>query len=703
MADRSVRPEPSERTTLVLPVAGLDCAECARHVEEALGRLPGVLEVEALPIARTVTVVLDPARTDRAAVERTLTAAGYPVDRGQVDEVERTWRRVVGLVVAAVLVVLAVVGMELSGLVERLNERVPWPVWLTGIVLGGLPIFRDVARATWQRRVTAHTLMTLGAVAAIVVGAWAAAAIVVLFMRLGAALETLTGGQARRALRELAALAPQRARVERDGSDVEVPVSSVLPGEVVVVRTGEAIPVDGTVVEGSALVDEAALTGEPFPRAVVAGETVYAASVVRSGYLRVRASAPAAESAFARIVRLVEGAEANRGRLQRVADRFSGWYLPVVVGVAALTAFLRRDPLAVAAVLVVACSCAFALATPIAMVATIGRAARRGVLVKGGAVIERLACVDVVLLDKTGTLTLGRPSVTDVVAFDDSVGEDDLLRYAASAERYAEHPLAEAIRLAARERGVALVAPESFVLEPGVGVTARVDGATIRVRAPSPAELAQAPLAGLEAQGKTIVVVERDGQRVGALAFADTLRPGVAEAVAELRRLGIRTIELLTGDQEKAAAALGQALGIGWRARLLPEDKLAVVRAYQAAGHVVAMVGDGINDAPALAQADVGIAMGRLGTALAAETADVVLLREDWSLVPETIVWSRRALRTAWVNLAGTGLYNLVGLALAGLGILPPTLAATAQVVPDVFILGNSARLGVERRRGGRR
>ncbi|MDW8058761.1 MAG: cation-translocating P-type ATPase [Thermomicrobium sp.] len=703
MADRSVRPEPSERTTLVLPVAGLDCAECARHVEEALGRLPGVLEVEALPIARTVTVVLDPARTDRAAVERTLTAAGYPVDRGQVDEVERTWRRVVGLVVAAVLVVLAVVGMELSGLVERLNERVPWPVWLTGIVLGGLPIFRDVARATWQRRVTAHTLMTLGAVAAIVVGAWAAAAIVVLFMRLGAALETLTGGQARRALRELAALAPQRARVERDGSDVEVPASSVLPGEVVVVRTGEAIPVDGTVVEGSALVDEAALTGEPFPRAVVAGETVYAASVVRSGYLRVRASAPAAESAFARIVRLVEGAEANRGRLQRVADRFSGWYLPVVVGVAALTAFLRRDPLAVAAVLVVACSCAFALATPIAMVATIGRAARRGVLVKGGAVIERLACVDVVLLDKTGTLTLGRPSVTDVVAFDDSVGEDDLLRYAASAERYAEHPLAEAIRLAARERGVALVAPESFVLEPGVGVTARVDGATIRVRAPSPAELAQAPLAGLEAQGKTIVVVERDGQRVGALAFADTLRPGVAEAVAELRRLGIRTIELLTGDQEKAAAALGQALGIGWRARLLPEDKLAVVRAYQAAGHVVAMVGDGINDAPALAQADVGIAMGRLGTALAAETADVVLLREDWSLVPETIVWSRRALRTAWVNLAGTGLYNLVGLALAGLGILPPTLAATAQVVPDVFILGNSARLGVERRRGGRR
>ena len=690
---RATTEERTDGTTLVLPVEGIDCAECARHVEQALQKVPGVLEVEAFPLARKVAVVVDPSRVDRATVERVLAETGYP-DGEDTVAVDRAWRRVLVISAVAVAVVLAVVAAELTGFVDRLNSWIPWPLWLAGIVAGGWPVFRDVARAVLQRRVTAHTLMTLGALAAIAVGAWAAAAIVVLFMRLGAVLEESTGSEAGRALRELAALAPQRARVERNGQEMEVAAGSVVPGDVVVVRTGEAVPVDGTVIDGTALVDEAALTGEPLPRAVGAGEQVYAATVVRSGYLRLQATAPASDSAFARIVRLVEAAEANPGRLQRVADRFSGWYLPVVAGVAVLTLLLRRDPLAVAAVLVVACSCAFALATPMALVATIGRAARRGVLIKGGAVIERLARVDVVLLDKTGTLTLGRPVVTDVVVADGRVGEDEFLRLAATAERYAEHPLAEAIRAAARERGVPLAAPESFVFDPGVGVTARINGATVRVRAPSTDEADWQPVAQLRAQGKTVVVVEWEGKRLGVLAFADELRPGVAESIAELRRLGIRDIELITGDHEQAAAALAGPLGIRWRARLLPEDKLAVVRAYQQAGRMVAMVGDGINDAPALAQADVGIAMGRLGTALAAETANVVLLREDWMLVPEVIRWARRALRTAWVNLAGTALYNLVGLSLAALGILPPTLAATAQVVPDAFILGNSARLG---------
>lgn len=690
---RATTEERTDATTLVLPVEGIDCAECARHVEQALQKVPGVLEVETFPLVRKVAVVVDLSRVDRATVERVLAETGYPVGEDTV-AVDRAWRRVLVMSAVAVAVVLAVVAAELTGFVDRLNSWIPWPLWLAGIVAGGWPVFRDVARAVLQRRVTAHTLMTLGALAAMAVGAWAAAAIVVLFMRLGAVLEERTGSEAGRALRELAALAPQRARVERNGQEMEVAAGSVVPGDVVVVRTGEAVPVDGTAIDGTALVDEAALTGEPLPRAVGAGEQVYAATVVRSGYLRLQATAPASDSAFARIVRLVEAAEANPGRLQRVADRFSGWYLPVVAGVAVLTLLLRRDPLAVAAVLVVACSCAFALATPMALVATIGRAARRGVLIKGGAVIERLARVDVVLLDKTGTLTLGRPVVTDVVVADGRVSEDEFLRLAAMAERYAEHPLAEAIRAAARERGVLLGAPESFVFDPGVGVTARINGATVRVRAPSTDEADWQPVAQLRAQGKTVVVVEWEGERLGMLAFTDELRPGVAESLAELRRLGIRDIELITGDHEQAAAALAGPLGIRWRARLLPEDKLAMVRAYQEAGRIVAMVGDGINDAPALAQADVGIAMGRLGTALAAETANVVLLREDWMLVPEVIRWARRALRTAWVNLAGTALYNLVGLSLAALGILPPTLAATAQVVPDVFILGNSARLG---------
>jgi len=681
-------------TTLILPVAELDCAECAQHVEQALRTVPGVLDVEGFPVARKVAVVLDPTRVDRVAIERALARAGYTVGSEPAEDTQWAWRRVAVLSGVAVAVVLGVVVAELVGLVERANQAIPWPIWLLGIAIGGWPVVRDVARASWQRRITAHTLMTIGALAAMVVGAWAAAAIVVLFMRLGSALEDVTGRQAGRALRELAALAPQLARVERDGNELEVPAGSVARGEIVLVRTGEAIPVDGTVLEGTALVDEAALTGEPLPRAVASGDPVYAATVVRSGSLRIRATAEAAGSTFARIVRLVEAAEGQAGRLQRVADRFSGWYLPVVVAVALLTLILRRDALAVAAVLVVSCSCAFALATPMAFVATIGRAARRGVLIKGGAILERLARADVLLLDKTGTLTLGRPMVTDVVPVAGRCSVEELLSVAAAAEHAATHPLAEALRIAARERGVALVRPEWSVVDPGLGVRARVAGRTIQVRASLPGEAAVPEIAAFQEAGKTVVIVQRDEEVIGIIAFADELRPGIAEEVAELRRLGFRTIEILTGDHERAAEALARPLGISWRARLLPEDKLAIVAAYQAQGHVVVMVGDGINDAPALAQADVGIAMGQLGTALAAETADVVLLREDWALISETIRAARRALRTAWVNLAGTALYNLVGLSLAAFGLLPPTLAATAQVVPDVFILGNSARLG---------
>jgi len=432
-------------TTLILPVAELDCAECAQHVEQALRTVPGVLDVEGFPVARKVAVVLDPTRVDRVAIERALARAGYTVGSEPAEDTQRAWRRVALLSGVAVAVVLGVVAAELAGLVERANQVIPWPIWLLGIAIGGWPVFRDVARASWQRRVTAHTLMTIGALAAMVVGAWAAAAIVVLFMRLGSALEEVTGRQAGRALRELAALAPQLARVERDGSELEVPAGSVAPGEIVLVRTGEAIPVDGTVLEGTALVDEAALTGEPLPRAVAAGDPVYAATVVRSGSLRIRAIAEAAGSTFARIVRLVEAAEGQAGRLQRVADRFSGWYLPVVVAVALLTSILRRDALAVAAVLVVSCSCAFALATPMAFVATIGRAARRGVLIKGGAILERLARADVLLLDKTGTLTLGRPMVTDVVPVAGRCSVEELLSLAAAAEHAATHPFAESL------------------------------------------------------------------------------------------------------------------------------------------------------------------------------------------------------------------------------------------------------------------
>lgn len=425
---------------------------------------------------------------------------------------------------------LVVVVGERLGLVHAVTRRVSLPVWVLLVGAGGWPVFARVARAAARGRVTAHTLMTVGVAAAAAVGEWAAAAVVVFFMRVGDFVERFTTERARQAVAHLARLAPQTARVERGGEEVTVPAGAVQPGEVVVVRPGEAVPVDGEVVEGVATVDQSPVTGESMPTEAGPGSRLFAASVVRSGYLRVRATAVGPESTFGRVVRLVREAEANRSPVQQAADRFSGYYLPVVAAVAVLTFLARRDPLAAAAVLAVACSCSFALATPVAVLATVGALARHGVLVKGG--------------------------------------------------RYL-----------------------------------------------------------------------------------------------------------------RSARAVAEPLGIPWRARLLPEDKIQVVRRYQEQSRVVVMVGDGVNDAPALAQAHVGIATGSAGTAVAAEVAGVVLLRDDWTLVPRAIRLARRAVRTVWLNLFFTAAYNLAGLSLAALGLLPLPLAAAAQSLPDLFILGNSSRL----------
>jgi Cd2+/Zn2+-exporting ATPase/Cu+-exporting ATPase len=590
------------------------------------------------------------------------------------------------------LVLLIVVGERL-GWFHLLESRIPWPLWASGTLLAGFPAFRDVARAARRGRVTPHTLMTAGVLATALVGEWSSALVLALFMRIGEEVERLTVEQARRAMRSLLALRPQRARVLRAGEEREVPVEAVQPGEVVVVRPGERIPVDGEVIEGHATVDPSALTGEAMPVEVGPGDRVWAASICQLGSLRVRATSVGADTTFGRILRLVEEAERSRPEVQRLADRVATWYLPVVATVGLLTLVLRRDPLAMAAVFAVACTCAFALATPVAMLAAIGAAARRGLLIKGGRFLEVLARVEVLLIDKTGTVTLGRPQVTDVIPLD-GWREEEVLAFAAAAERDSEHPLAEAVRALARERGVQVPAVETFEALPGIGVRAQIGGRTVTVGRikPDGEDRLQALAARLAAEGKTVVAVRLDGRPIGLLTVQDTLRPEVRDVLQELQRLGIRRVELLTGDRPEAAAAVARSLGIPFRAGLLPEDKIAVVRGYQAQGRVVGMVGDGVNDAPALAQADVGIAMGS-GTDVALEAGHIVLLRDDWRLLPEAVRIARSTMDVIRWNFALATVYNGLGALLAALGILPPILAAAAQVVPDVGILLNSARL----------
>ena len=597
-----------------------------------------------------------------------------------------------GVVVGLVLLVV-VVG-EWLGLFEQLTDRVPYPIGLALVLAGGYPIFRNVIRAAWDRRITSHTLMTVGVTAALVVGEWPVAAVVVLFMHVANYAERFTTDQARKAVRELAALAPTTARIERGGAEVEIPVEQVRVGEVVIVRPGEQIPVDGTVIAGTATIDQSAVTGESMPSDAGPGAGVYAATIATLGALRIKVSSVGADTTFGRVITMVEAAETHRAPVQRIADRFAAYYLPVVLTVAAATLLFSGDVLATAAVLVVACSCSFAMATPVAVLASVGAAAKHGLLIKGGRYLEALASADVLLIDKTGTLTLGRPHITDIIAIDGHT-DTELLALAATAERYSEHPLAQAVRDAATRHHITLGEPADFHALHGHGVRATIDGTVVTVGGLrlAPAAADHPGVAQLAEAGKTVLAVSTGAKQIGVLAAADTMRPEIPAALAELRRLGLHHIELLTGDHTPTATALATRLGIPFRANLLPEDKIAVVRDYQNRGHRVVMVGDGVNDAPALAQADVGIAMGAAGSDIAIEAAHIALMRDDWTLVPHAIRIARRTARVIRINIGFTAGYNAIGLTLAALGILPMMLAAAAQSLPDLGILANSTRL----------
>ena len=692
----------SNITTLEVPIRGMDCVECTQHVQHAISKLDGVKSVDVLLAAEKAIIKLDPEKVDMPAIRKAVASAGdeYSVPETveasspalPIGDFNRKLITVLAIVFSIVLTI--VIAGEWLGLFKLLANLVPFPIGMVIVLLGGWPIFRNVIRATFKRQIISHTLMTLGVIAALAVGEWVTAAIVVIFMRVGEYVENFTTESARRAVKELTAIAPQTARVERDGAEVEVPVAEVKVGEIVIVRPGERIPVDGEVISGQATVDQAAITGESMPIEVTNGGHVFAATIAKLGSLQVKTLRIGVDTTFGRVVKLVEEAEANRAEVQRFADKFSAYYLPIVAGIAALTFLISRNPLSTAAVLVVACSCSIALATPVAMLASIGGSAKRGLLIKGGKYLEILARADIVLVDKTGTLTLGQPQITDVIPLN-GLSNSDILSFAASAERYSEHPLAEAVRAAARAENITLSDPKNFEAFPGMGIRAEVNGSFITIgnRRLIPSAESLDIAKQLEQKGKTLLFLAKDDELAAIFAAADTLRPEVPAALAELRALGVKRIELLTGDNERTASALAEKLGVEYRANLLPENKIEIVKEYQAKGHTVVMIGDGVNDAPALAQANVGIAMGAAGTDIAIEAAHIALMREDWTLVPEAFRIARRTMGIVKMNLAFTAFYNVVGLALAAFGFLPPVLAAAAQSLPDVGILANSARL----------
>jgi Cu+-exporting ATPase len=706
-----------ELKTTELPIQGMDCAECTRHVKHAIQQVDGVETVEVYLASEKAIIQHQPGSLDEKAIRKAVASAGYSVpphpsqtaSSPTPPDYTRSILSLLGILFGVILFII-VVG-EWLGLFERITAQIPWPVSLAVVILIGYPAFVNVIRATRHRQIIAHSLMSLGVLAAIAVGEWATAAVVAFFMRVGDYVEKFTTERARQAVKDLSSLAPQTARLVQDDEEISVPVEQVKPGEIVLIRPGEQIPVDGEVIAGHAVVDQATITGESMPVEAGPGTQVFAATLASQGSLRVRVTRVGSESTYGQVIKLVEEAEAQRGEIQRLADKFSAYYLPVVIGVAVLTLVIRRDPMATAAVLVVACSCAFALATPIAILASVGAGAKKGILIKGGKYLEMIPDIDTLLIDKTGTLTLGKPYLTDIIPLAVVAGshtiqvdlsEDaqlKLLTQAASSERYSEHPLAEAVRLEAVQRGISLLDPENFESLPGMGIKAQLNGDLIAVGNRRLIEDINGQVLDfpeeeqLLAEGKTLLYVTANGQPCGILAAADKLRTEVPQAIESIRDLGIDQIELLTGDNQVNASRLAEKLGVSFQAELLPEDKIRIVKEYQAHGHKVLMVGDGINDAPAISQADVGIAMGAAGHNVAMEAAHIVLMRPDWDLVPQVLQIGRRTTRTIKGNIIFTLVYNFFGLSLAALGYLPPILAAAAQSIPDLAILANSSRL----------
>ena len=760
---------PVERTSL--NIGGMTCASCVGHVGEALRGVQGVLSADVNLATEKATVEYIPGMASfddfRRAVEEVGYAVEVPTDNGHVgaDELDRlakvkeirAYRNKFAF--AASLGALLLLG-SFDGFpwVSSLMDRTFYPFLLWALATpvqfwAGRIFYLSGIGALRHRTANMHTLIALGtsvayfySVVIVLLSTFSpgtlsdrgigngvyfdTAAIIIALILLGRFLEARARGQTSEAIRRLMGLRPTTATVVRDGVEVETPLEMVVPGDIIVVRPGEKLPVDGEVIQGYSSVDESMLTGESLPVEKSEGSQVYGATINKTGTFQFRATKVGKETVLSQMIKLVEEAQGSRAPIQRLADIVSAKFVPSVLGLSALAflfwLFLGPEPalthalLVMVSILIVACPCALGLATPTAIMVGTGKGAETGVLIRSAEALERAHKADVVVMDKTGTLTAGEPSVTDLFSVSD--GEQELLKLAASVEHGSEHPLGEAIVRAAQERHIELEDADGFLALPGQGVQAMVAGKAVLLGNKSLIESHGLYLDGLNAtasewanRGKTPMFVAIGGKVLGIIAVADTLKPEAVETVSRLHDLGLEVV-MLTGDNQRTAEAIGRQVGVDRViAQVLPQNKVDVIKELQADGKVVAMVGDGINDAPALAQADIGIAMGT-GTDVAMESADITLMRGDLRGVLTTFKLSRRTMRTIKQNLFWAFFYNVALIPVAAgvlyplfsnlgggpselefffgeSGFLNPVLAALAMAFSSVTVVSNSLRL----------
>jgi len=698
----------SRSRTTILRVSGMDCASCARTVQHAAAAVPGVERAEVNFAAGRLSVVHDPSKASAKAIAKQVTKAGYQAMVHGADEaLAAAWwkqRRVAFLAASAMLALLACVAAVFDAAV------VPDALFVAAIVVGAYFPVRSAWASLRRRSVSINTLLVVATAGAVWLGLLEEAALLVVIFSLGEVLEAYAVDRARVAVRALVALVPTEATVLRDGVEVRVSTSAVRIGEIVRIRPGEKVPLDGEVVDGRSAVDQSAITGESIPVEKTEADEVFAGTLNGRGSLEVRVTRRANDTTLARIVHLVEEAQQKKGAAQRFSERFGEVYTPVMFGVALLVATVPPYVFGGAfetwlyralVVLVVSCSCAIVLSVPVAVVAGITKAARRGVLVKGGVYMEAVGGIRAVALDKTGTLTLGEPAVTDVIPAH-GTDERELLAIAAALESKSEHPLADAILRAADERGIAAPAVADFESLTGLGVRGSVNGRTYFIGNPrlfarkgADTSVVAETVERLEREGKTVMLVGGAAAIAGVIAVADRPRAGARAAIERLRGAGIEHVVMLTGDNRATANAIGRELGVDEvRPELLPEDKIRAVEALQAQYGAVAMVGDGVNDAPALAQANVGIAMGVAGTDVALEAADIALMTDDLDRLADAVEISRRTVKTIRQNIAIALITLAVLLTSALLGWMSLTEGLVLNEGSALLVIVNGLRAG---------
>ncbi|MGE5390272.1 MAG: heavy metal translocating P-type ATPase [Deltaproteobacteria bacterium] len=731
-----VIPKLTDENQVSLKISGMTCAACSARIEKKLNALPGVKSAHVNLGTERASITYEPQAVKIADMVKTVDALGYHAeradqlspDRDQAEKENEIRSLRLLLLASAVLALPLLTAMFLS----IFKVHTPYLAFLHNQyfqLLIATPVQFIIGARFYKHAFTSlrsgsanmDVLIAMGTSAAYFYSLYnvfyrnpspgtmkdlyfEASAIIITLILMGKYLEAVAKGKTSEAIKKLAQLQPKTARVIRGGQEQDIPIEDVGLGDLVVVRPGEKVPVDGRITEGSSSIDESMLTGESLPVDKKAGDNVYGATINKFGTFRLEATRVGRDTALARIIKMVEDAQGSKAPIQKIADQVAGVFVPVVLVIALMTlaswliggAGINKALISAVAVLVIACPCALGLATPTAIMVGTGKGAENGILIKGGEHLEQAYKINAIVLDKTGTITRGMPEVTDIIVLN-GMDASEIIRLAASAEKGSEHPLGAAIY----ERGKqeCLPAPESFIALPGMGIEASVNSKTIyigtrRLLLEKGIDInhVQSKIAALEDEGKTVMLMGIDDQLAALIAVADTLKEGSREAIADLKAMGLE-VYMITGDNERTASAIARQVAIDRvLAEVLPENKAKEIIRLQEQGKLVAMAGDGINDAPALATADLGIAMGT-GTDIAMEAADITLMRGDLRTIPAAIRLSRKTMKKIKQNLFWAFIYNIIGIPFAALGLLNPIIAGGAMAFSSVSVVTNSLSL----------